>query len=123
MPRKAKAGSTTTVAPDNRVPFLHDMTVALLKPEQPQEFVIDKWAPAGWVTILSADAGLGKTTVLIHAGVCIAAGRPFYGATVRQGATLAMLTESTEAQYASHCAGLLPRSGSRPDGRGEEPAV
>lgn len=68
------------------------------RPKTPHKFVVDRWIPEQFVSAFSGDAGLGKTTVLLHMGICVAAGKPFFGSEVQQGDVLAILSENTEDQ-------------------------
>ena len=48
-------------------------------PSPQPKFLIDEIFPAGVLTLLGAHGGAGKTMLALHAAVCLATGRPFFG--------------------------------------------
>ena len=44
----------------------------------PIEWLVDKLIPTGAISILSGDAGVGKTWALLHLAQCVASGRPLF---------------------------------------------
>ena len=46
------------------------------------------WIQAGKVGALVAAGGVGKTTLMLKLGICIALGRPFFGQGVKKGSFL-----------------------------------
>jgi hypothetical protein len=45
----------------------------------PIPFIVDRFLPAGEVTLLAGHGGAGKSTVALHLAVCMALGKPFHG--------------------------------------------
>ena len=62
--------------------------------------LIDGLLYAGSRNILVGRSGLGKTPLLAQLGLCVAAGLPFLGRPVRQGAVLVYDCESPASEYA-----------------------
>lgn len=54
----------------------------LTNPSPPPEFVWDGYIPRGVVTLLGAHGGTGKSTIALMLAVCVALGRPLFGAEV-----------------------------------------
>lgn len=66
------------------------------KPEPPR-FVIEALVPEGFVTLLAAKGGTGKSTLALQMMVCVAAGIPFLGFPVVQGVAAGVFCEDPDS--------------------------
>jgi RecA-family ATPase len=60
---------------------------------RPRRWAVEGLIPAGRITLLSGDGGMGKTLLAQQAATCIALGVPFLGRDVEQGRVLALYGE------------------------------
>lgn len=49
------------------------------KPVPPRRWLLDRWIPDGYVSLLSGDGGTGKSLLAMQLATCAAAGMPFLG--------------------------------------------
>jgi RecA-family ATPase len=76
--------------------FQRSMADRIDEPDVPDRFTIEKWMPEGYVTTISGRSGLGKTSTIIHAAACVAAGKPFFGFRVDEpGSVFGFMCENT----------------------------
>lgn len=67
---------------------------ALAEQEPPQPgFIIRDWLPAGYATLMAGHGGAGKSTIMLEALVCIAAGIPWCGLHAEQRRVLFLSCE------------------------------
>jgi putative DNA primase/helicase len=73
------------IEPPKPPPLLKPVSVAdvLTNPASPPEFVWADYIPCGMVTLLGAHGGTGKSTIALMLAVCVAVGRPLFGAEVK----------------------------------------
>jgi hypothetical protein len=62
----------------------------------PVQFVLDRWMQRGKVGLIASEGGTGKTTLLIHLGICIVLGLPFMGVPVTQRGPFMMLSRDDD---------------------------
>jgi RecA-family ATPase len=64
----------------------------------PMQFIIGGWAPLGYVSSCYGPGGIGKSLLAQMIAVCIATGRPFFGAPVLQGTVLGFFCEDDDQE-------------------------
>ena len=62
-------------------------------PPPARKWLVDEWLPIGSVTVLSSNAGFGKTLTAQQTATHVAAGIPLWGQTVLQGPVIGYLCE------------------------------
>jgi AAA domain/Bifunctional DNA primase/polymerase, N-terminal len=72
------------------------LTTNQVKALPPPEYLVDRLLVAGTVAWLIGKWGLGKSFYAVALALSIAAGRPFYGRTVRPGAVLYVVAEGVD---------------------------
>ena len=63
---------------------------------KPQRWVVDGLIPAGFVTLLVANGGVGKSSLMVQLQSCVAAGVPFLGRAVERGVSCGLYCEDTD---------------------------
>jgi AAA domain len=70
------------------------------------EYIIEGLIPKQSLSLVVGHSGLGKSPLMYQAAICVAAGQPFLGRTVRQGRVLYMDSENGIAQVDGLITGL-----------------
>jgi hypothetical protein len=76
-------------------PCLDLPTLALSAPTPP-DFVIERWLPVGYATLLAGHGGVGKSGIALHLAVCIAMGHHYFGLPTAQRRVLYLSCEDRE---------------------------
>lgn len=83
--------------PEPPLPMLKPVSIldVLSNPSPPPEFIWEGYLPRGFVTLLGAHGGAGKTTMALMLAVCTALGLPLFGITTVQCKTLFLSLEDS----------------------------
>ena len=71
-------------------------------PDKPIPWAVHEVLPQGALTIIAAEPGAGKSTMLRDLAVCVAQGRPFQGREVKQGPVLLFSLEESKPMVVKH---------------------
>lgn len=97
--------------PNALEPFQSDIVDWADEEPEPEPCVIDRYLPEGFVTGFVGDMGTGKSNIELRAGICIAAGKPFFGMPVRQGSVLGIFAEDSKNQLNSRVRAICAEMG------------
>jgi hypothetical protein len=86
---------------------------------EPMAFVIGGWAPLGYVSSLYGPGGIGKSLLAQMIAVCVATGRPFFGAPVMQGTVLGFFCEDDDKELMRRQKRICEAMGVHPDDVGD----
>jgi hypothetical protein len=87
--------------------FIIRTAAEALQPQPPIDWIIERLFSAGSVSLVVGDPGAKKTYSMIHAGVCVAAGKSWLDFTTRQCKVLFVDEESGERRMARRLGKVL----------------
>lgn len=94
-------------------PQLLDLVELCAKPWPPTSWAIDGLIPHAHVTLLSANGGVGKSTLALQAAVSVATGAEFLGLPTSKGRVMLFSAEDGDAILHSRLAHIAAASGAR----------
>jgi hypothetical protein len=78
-----------------------------LEPQLPTEFLVSSIIVQSALAIFVGDAGVGKTWILLHMAVCVAAGKYWCGFSCKQTPVLIIDEESGETRFSRRLGEVL----------------